>query len=107
LLLLMGIVELGRIFHAYMVVNEAARDAVRYVSVSASDERVREVIEQDSQTLDESRVEYVVTPAAGSRESGQPITVQVRYPVELITPILNRVLPNPVTVTSTMTMRKE
>lgn len=107
LLILMGIVEFGRIFHAYIVINEAARDAVRYVSVAASESEVRDVILQDSQSLDETRVAFTISPGETYRRSGQPVTVQVTYPVQLITPVLNFVLPNPVNVTATMTMRKE
>jgi Flp pilus assembly protein TadG len=107
LLMLLGIVELGRLFHAYLVVQEAARDAVRYVSVAQSDAQVEQVILQNTASLQSAQVTYEITPQPSGRRSGEPVSVTVQYPVQLITPVLSSLLPNPYVVSSTMTMRKE
>lgn len=106
LLILMGVVEIGRIFHAYLVVEEAARDAARYVSVGVADSKVATAIANDTTTL--GTVTYTITPSdPAERLSGQPITVHISYPVNLITPVLDKIFPNPTVVQSTITMRKE
>ncbi len=107
LLLLLGIIETGRIFHAYLVVTEVARDAVRYASIGAVDSEVGAAITAGSATLDNERITFTITPPPAQRRSGQPVTVTVVYPVELITPVLSAVLDNPMIVESTVTMRKE
>jgi len=107
LLLLLGIVETGRIFHSYLVVTEVARDAVRYVSIGATDSEVDAAIEAGIGTLDSTRLTYTITPMPSQRRPGQPVTVRVEYPVELITPVLSSLLPNPLVVESAVTMRKE
>lgn len=107
LLILLGIVETGRIFHSYLVVTEVARDAVRYVSIGAADSAVDEAIQEDIGTLDSARLTYTITPPPHQRRSGQPVTVRVEYPVQLITPVLSSLLPNPLVVESAVTMRKE
>lgn len=109
LMVLMGVFEIGRICHAYLVVTEAARDAVRYVSVGA-DDQVGAVVQADTTTLDQTtnKVTVTITPSDKSqRVSGEAVTVKVSYPVVLITPVLDKIFPNPTTVQSTISMRKE
>lgn len=109
LLLLMGVVELGRIFHAYLVVSETARDAARYLSVGA-DDQVSTSVQNDTQSLDQSqnKVTYTITPSDPTqRTSGSAVTIQIRYPVNLITPVLDDIFPNPTVVQASITMRKE
>lgn len=105
--ILMGIIDLGRVFHASIVLQESARDAVRYASVGWSDQQITQVIASDTTTIDGSQLKVQITPSQGSRSTGNPVIIQMSYPVELITPLLSQILPNPVVVGAKMTMRME
>ncbi|HHX22955.1 MAG: TadE/TadG family type IV pilus assembly protein [Tepidanaerobacteraceae bacterium] len=108
-LILFGILEFGRIFHSYIVITNAAREGVRLGAVGKPDEeiisRIREVA-----PLHEADTRLKVTklePDQSARTPGLPMTIEVTYDVELVTPLFSSVLPNPVTLRSKSVMRVE
>jgi Flp pilus assembly protein TadG len=107
LLILMGIIDFGRVFYTYMVLNAAARDSARYASVGASDSQVKSTIQSDTPTLDYSQESITIQPSDGYRVSGLPVTVSISYPVQLLTPVLSSILPDPFVVKTSITMRVE
>lgn len=107
LLLMMGIVDLGRVFSSYLVITNASREGAREAALGYSDDIIRERVAETTSQLDSSTVETTVTPDQSKRDSGQMVTVQVNYQVNLIAPLLNNVLPNPVRLQAATTMRVE
>lgn len=107
LLIVMAIIDMGRVFHATIVVQEAARDAVRYASVGENDQRIAQAIKDDTPTLQADQVSFTITPSASSRIPGTAVTLEIRYNIELITPLMAQFLPNPFPVKSDVTMRME
>ncbi len=107
LLLLCGIVEFGRIFHAYIVVQQAARDAVRYASIGSSDDQVRSVIERNMTSLDVTRMSYDVQPSESERTAGDSVTVDITYDHTLLIPYLQGVIPDTLSLHSEISMRME
>ena len=88
-LILFGILEFGRIFHSYIVITNAAREGVRLGAVGKPDEeiisRIREVA-----PLHEADTRLKVTklePDQSARTPGLPMTIEVTYDVELVTPL--------------------
>lgn len=107
LMLLCGMVEMGRMFHSYIVVQQAARDAVRYASIGTSDSELKNVIEDSMTTLDVSKMSYVVTPVEEQRISGEPVIVEITYDHSLLISYLKGVIPDPITLHSELSMRVE
>ena len=107
ILLLFGVIEMGRIGHAYITVSSAARAGARLATIGGTDLEIREAVLNAAPTLNSSALTVEITPNQLNRQSGQGVTVQVMYPVQLIIPIISNVIPNPVVVNSTLNMRLE
>ncbi|QQE79449.1 TadE/TadG family type IV pilus assembly protein [Alicyclobacillus sp. SO9] len=103
LLLLMGIVDFGRVLSAYLVVSQTARDAVRYASIGGSNAAVGQAVQRDAGML--GAVSWTMDPTAPT--SGQPVSVTVSHTVNIFDPIMSMVLGSHYAVTATATMRDE
>lgn len=106
LLILIGIIDFGKIFSTELVIEGAALDAARYASVGATDAQVNQVIQQDCATLQISQLTVTIAPTQSNRVSGQPVVVTISYPVNLDLP-LTAFLPNPLIVHAATAMRVE
>jgi Flp pilus assembly protein TadG len=107
LLILFGIMEFGRIFSAYLIITNAAREGARLAAVGASDTAIEQRVEDAAAGLDLSRLTVTITPSEGSRVTGIQATVSVGYSVDLVTPVLSGVAPNPFPLTAQAAMRVE
>ncbi|MEN1760996.1 TadE family protein [Anoxynatronum sibiricum] len=108
-LLLFGTVEFGRVFYSYITVTSGVREGVRVAAIGKNDAEIEARI-REAVTLAESdtRLQILsITPAEGSRPPGVPVTVEIRYNMPLITPLIGDYLPNPVPLTASATMRRE
>lgn len=107
LLLLFGVVEMGRIGNAYITVSNAARAGGRVATVGATDSEINSSVQNAATSLDPANLTINITPTQALRQSGQGVTVQVTYPVQLVIPLISNVIPNPVIVSSSIVMRLE
>lgn len=92
LLLLLGMAEFGRMTHAYLSVIHAAREGLRLGVTGASDTEVEARVRSQAAGLDPAQLEITITPAGSPRTPGSDLSVAVRYPVRLITPLVSQVL---------------
>ena len=106
LLLLFGIFEMSIIGYTYISLNNAARAGARVASVGGSDLDITTTI-QNAVVLNNSSLTINITPPENQRQSGQDVTVNVSYPVQIIVPLLGGILPNPYIVNADLTMRIE
>jgi competence protein ComGC len=109
ILILFGILEFGRIFHSYIVITNAAREGVRLGAVGKPDEEIISRIRETAPLYEvDTRLQVTrLEPDESARTSGLPMTVEITYDVELVTPLFSSVLPNPVTLKSKAVMRVE
>lgn len=105
LLLLVGIFNFGQLFYSDIVINEAARDAARYASLSVPSSEIAQVIAEDSQTLNQSALSYSISQPY-PQSSGLPVTITIQYPVSIMLP-LSLILPSSIELQAVMTMRVE
>ncbi|MBI4321026.1 MAG: pilus assembly protein [Chloroflexi bacterium] len=102
LLLVMGIIDFGRVFNAYLVTTHGAREGARYAAVGYSD---GEIV---NRVLDTTGNLTIQVGVSGSRVQGQPMIVTVSTNVDLLTGIIaNMFLQNPVPLSSMAEMRYE
>jgi Flp pilus assembly protein TadG len=106
LLLLLGIVELGRVSNAYLVVIHAARHGARHAAVGATNAEIISSVNQASLPLNPGKLIISILPEQG-RLAGSDVRVVVSYPLRLITPLAGNLLNNPVIVRGEITMRIE
>lgn len=107
LLLLMGIIEFGRIISSYMIINNLAREGARFAAVGKTDSQITTILLNEHATLDVDKLEVQFSPVYSARVKGEPLKVTVNYTVDLITPLIPEFLPNPLPISSECTMRLE
>ncbi|MCL6634264.1 MAG: pilus assembly protein [Peptococcaceae bacterium] len=109
LVLAIGTMEFGRIFHSYLVITNATREGARVgvLGENTADSVIKNRVKEAGASLGLSDSQITVTPAQNSRTRGVPLTVKIDYSVNLITPVLGAVLPNPFPLTASTTMRIE
>lgn len=106
LMLLLGIVEFGRIFNGYLVTSQASREGARVAALGYSDTEIREAARKAAGIFDPTEVDVDIDPEE-PREKGESVTVVVSHDLDLFAPFITAVLPNPFTVTGTTVMRVE
>lgn len=106
-LLLFGVIEMGRIGYAYITISNAAREGGRVATIGGTDSEINTSVQNAATSLDPASLVINITPNQALRLSGQGVTIQVSYPVQLVIPIISAVIPNPVVVSSSIVMRLE
>ena len=105
LLLVFGIIEFGRVFNAYIIVTNAAREGARFAVVGSPDEGeiTAEVLLAMASLGAPSDVD--IDGEQGAR--GSPVTVTITYDVPIIAPLMDLILGHSFTVTGSARMRME
>ncbi|VBB06615.1 Hypothetical protein LUCI_1851 [Lucifera butyrica] len=107
LLLVAGMMEFGRVMNQYLVVTEAAREGARSAAVGNDDATVIAAVNAAASTINQGQLTVTISPSP-TRTPGDPVTVTVSNPVELITPLISQFFAqNPVTVQGKAVMRVE
>jgi Flp pilus assembly protein TadG len=111
LLLLLGIVDLGRVFNAYIAITNASREGAVFGSTyPPAGDPVKEAVIR-MVVLQELRPTVMLNPALIQITSigstpGSPVTVTVQYPFSAVSLIMESFLPggNPFMLTATTVM---
>ncbi|MDQ0255749.1 Flp pilus assembly protein TadG [Evansella vedderi] len=107
LILLFGIIDFGRIFHANLALNHAGREAARVMSVGGQDADIVAIVRSQSVGLDPSKISINVTPSATERRRGTNGTIHLTYSLQTFTPFASSVLPNPIVINNKTVARIE
>ncbi|MBS4200968.1 pilus assembly protein [Bacillus sp. FJAT-49732] len=90
IMLLFGIVDFGRVFHAYLTLDHAGREAARDAAIGKEDGEIKSKTESATTSLGDG-VGITISPAGkANRTSGNDVTITLTYTVDLITPILGQ-----------------
>lgn len=108
IIVLFGIIEFGRVFHSYLIITHASREGARVGVVGQSNGEIQQRIQEAAPLANMDKLTITITPTdQGSRTPGVPLTISIDYKVELFTPVLGSILPNPVPLQAQTTMRME
>lgn len=107
LLILMGIFDFGRIFHGYLSVTTAAREAARQAALGRTDTEIRVTAINAASPLEAALLSVAINPDFTLRSPGTNIEVTVRYQYTVLTPIMKNFLPNPYIVIGKAVMKRE
>lgn len=106
LLLICGIVDLGRLLFAYSSLNMTNQEAVRMGGLGRTDAEIIAYSKDHVSVGDASKLIVTITPKESQRKPGQDVTVTLQYSLPWITPIMASIIPAPVLSTSS-TIRVE
>lgn len=108
-LILMGVFDFGRAFFAYNAISNGAREGARYGVIYP------DALDLDGPPYDENTIQgkavaqtfildEVDVQVSGGASRGQPITVTVTYGFHAITPVIGRIIGDPLTLRSSASM---
>lgn len=107
LLLIVGIIDFGRILYSYSHLHMTTQETVRLGGLGKSDSEIIQFARDYIHLGDSSELTVSITPNEGNRDSGDYVTVTLQYPIELLTPLLSEIIPNPVQLQTDSTIRVE
>ena len=106
ILILVGIMEFGLVFHQYLVVTSASREGARVAALGGTDADVAAVVTTAVGNINQGLLTTAVSPAARTRGDAVTVTVTNRVPIQ--TPLFSQFLtPNPYPLVGTTIMRVE
>jgi len=104
-LLVIGMLEFGRVLNVWLIVNNAAREGARYATVGVSEAEVIARVKEACPTLDADSLVVEVSGAQGLM--GSPVAVRVESAIELV-PLIGALFPeNPFPVGAQAVMALE
>lgn len=107
LMLLFGLVDFGRLFHAYLTIDHAGREGARAASVQSEDGIVQSSIMNAVTGLNTDNLTVQVSPEGeANRPSGSEVHVTLTYQVGFVTPFVSA-LADPIILSDTTVMRVE
>ena len=106
ILILLGIMEFGLVFHQYLIVTAASREGARVAALGGTDAETVTMVKASAASINTGQLTTTITPAA--RVKGQTVSVQVTNPVTIRAPVIAQIFPqNPFPVSGTTIMRVE
>lgn len=106
LLLICGVVDLGRLLFAYSSLNMTAQESVRLGGLGRTDAEIINYAKTHLVYGNSSKLTVTITPNGSTRKSGDNVKVALTYPLPFITPIMSNIIPTPILSTDS-TIRVE
>jgi len=107
LLILMAIVDMGRMYHGLLSVTTAARVGARQASLGQADAVIQAAAFAAAAPLETNRLRVQITPSQSLRFAGTAIEVVVEYQLAILTPGMQNFFPNPFRVIGRAVMARE
>lgn len=95
LLILLGILDVGRLYMTMVAIHDAAAEGASYAASHPSQtDQIQQRAAESSTALTTIDPLLVVVTYGDSLTSGQPVTVTVNYDYDLLTPVLSAIVPS-------------
>lgn len=107
LLLLAGIFDFGRLLYSYTHLHLATQETVRLGGLGRGDAEITEFARDYIDLGDPSLLEITISPSEVNRQSGEYMTVELDYPIDIVTPFFSTFFPTPFILSSESTIRVE
>ena len=109
-LLVFGTLELGRVYNAWIIVTQASREGARIGAAQCATNagcsaNVEAWVLTSLAGLDVANADWDVTP--GPYHSGDTLTVNVDYDVNIVTPVISSLIGSTIAVHGETSMRVE
>lgn len=107
LLLLVGIIDIGRVIYSYAHLQMAAQETVRLGGLGKNDQTISDFARNYEKLGDPAKLQVDITPSDIERHSGDYVTVKLSYPFSIDTPLISFLFPSPFYITVQSTIRVE
>lgn len=106
-ILLIGIIDFGRILYTNMHLQLATQETVRLAGLGASDQELKEFIHNYTHVNKKEELMMQISLNEQQRVSGKYVTVTLEYPMEIMTPFISKVISVPLKIETESTIRIE
>lgn len=106
ILLLLGIIDFGRVFHAYLTIDHAGREAARVASIGKFSEVVGTAVTKSGNLITENDVTVDYSDSE-KKSRGSTVEVKINYEIKFLTPIIQPFFGDGFKLQDTTTMRIE
>lgn len=103
--LIFGMTDFARVLNGYLAATEASREGARVAALSGNNAAVELAVVNAAPSLDPTKLTVATVPE--TRNRGDSVTVTVTYNIEIITPLVNTMLTNPLPIICQTIMRVE
>ncbi len=107
LLLVFGIIDLGRFLYGNLQLQMAAQETVRLGGLGKSDAEMEQFARSYIHFTDSAALQFQVSPSDAERDSGDYVTVTLQTPHHFLTPVANSLLSDATTIHVESTIRVE
>ncbi|WP_325167531.1 TadE/TadG family type IV pilus assembly protein [Lederbergia citri] len=107
LLLLVGIIDFGRLLYSYTQLQLVTQETVRIGSLGGTDAEMVQYARQHAQLGNASQLSVSISPAESARKPGQYMTTTLSYPFDPILPLIDSIIPGSFMVKTSSTIRVE
>lgn len=91
IVLLFGIVDFGRVFHTYLTLDHAGREAARAASVGGTDDEIESIAVSNGTSINLTESQVEINPT-GEKNSGENVTITITYPIDFLTPVIGDIV---------------
>ncbi|WHY76782.1 pilus assembly protein [Neobacillus sp. WH10] len=104
-LMLFGIIDFARIFHVYLTMDHAGREAARAASIGKDDTFIKQTALDNAKSINLVAGRVGISPV-GTKKSGDNVTITITYPIDFLTPVIGKIV-GPLTLEDKTVMRVE
>lgn len=104
-LMLFGIIDFARIFHVYLTMDHAGREAGRAASIGKNDTYITQKAIDNGVSINLKATDVDISPKV-TRKSGDNVTITITYSIDFLTPVIGNVV-GPITLEDKTVMRVE
>ena len=107
LLLLIGIVDIGRLTFVYSSLHFTGQESVRVAGLGGTDEKITERAYDSFFGGDPTELNIISSLLPDERKSGEYITITLEYPYTPLTPFVSSLFSDPINLSVDSTIRIE
>jgi Flp pilus assembly protein TadG len=107
LLLLVGILDFGRIMYSYAHLHMAAQETVRMGGLGKNDTEITSFAKDYVQLNEVDQLKINISPGDSSRDAGDYVTVKLEYPFQFFTPFVSSLFSSSLSIKAESTIRVE
>jgi Flp pilus assembly protein TadG len=107
LLLLVGILDFGRMMYSYAHLHMAAQETVRMGGLGKTDAEITAFARDYVQLKEDGQLSINITPGDSGRDSGDYVTVKLQYPFHFFTPFISSLFSSSLSIKAESTIRVE
>ncbi|MFJ5714994.1 TadE/TadG family type IV pilus assembly protein [Neobacillus sp. NPDC093127] len=107
LLILVGILDFGRLTYSYAHLHMAAQETVRLGGLGKKDTAISSFAHNYVHLGDTTKLQVDIAPKDTVRKSGDYVKVTLRYPFQFYTPFVSKLFPSKFLIETDSTIRVE